>query len=242
MNKPLRTIVAATFLLGGTFVMVTLGTWQVQRMAWKQNIIKELDALYQTASPQQYTHQDLIQASLNNQTLMYGQVTGKPLTGKQMLFGPKPQEGKIGYHVVTPIAINGDMGKIILVQRGFIENEETQSLTGIEAPSDVSFTGIIRKPDWNKYTPNNSPENGIWSKLDIDEIATYQALENVAPYILYTAQTYPRFDKVIPLDDKWYPRNKHKQYALFWFSMAGIFLCFFGFVAFQARRKKRARP
>lgn len=213
--------------------MVTLGMWQVQRMAWKQDIIANLDTLYE-GMPQAYNYQSLTKANTHDEKLLYGTVTGRPLLGKQMLFGPKPHDGKIGYHVVTPIALNGGT---VLVQRGFIEKDKVDSLKSAVAPRNVSFTGVIRKPDWNKYTPNNSPENGIWSKLDINEIADYQKLKNIVPYILYTAKASNSFDAVTPLSEKWYPRNKHRQYALFWFSMALIFLGFFAFVATRSRKK-----
>lgn len=238
-RKSIRTIVAALFLLGGTLVMVTLGIWQVQRMEWKQGVIHELDTLYETVTPHQFSYQELINAHSGGETLLYGTIAGTPLIPKQMLFGPKPHEGNIGYHVVTPVAINGDKNATILVQRGFIQHDEAPAIENIKAPQSVTFTGIIRKPDWNKYTPNNSPENGIWSKLDIEEIGRYQELENIAPYILYTARTQPPFDEVTPLSERWYPRNKHKQYAIFWFSMAAIFLGFFALVAYKGKFKSK---
>ena len=152
-----------------------------------------------------------------------------------MLFGPKPYDGKIGYHVLTPLKT---LSGTILVNRGWVDEKDKDKLPIINKKEPLTATGVIRKPDWNKFTPNNNPESNIWTKLDIKQIGSAKNLEGLSHKILYLDKAIEEESSSIHLvHEKWYPRNKHRQYAIFWFSMAVIFL---GFFVLYTRSAKRA--
>ena len=151
-----------------------------------------------------------------------------------MFFGPKTKNKEVGYNVIVPLKfIPISSENYILVNLGWISEQEIEEYKTINRTRVRRIKGILREPDWNKFTPNNSPENEVWTKINISEIAQVKNLHNISPYMLYATE---KINNARPLHQKWYPRNKHKQYAIFWFSMAFIFL---GFFVLYARSEKK---
>jgi surfeit locus 1 family protein len=222
-----RKIISYSLFIGALGILLSLGYWQIQRLGWKTQIINQLEREYAKDPIENHLTFD----QLNNDKIQYGSIEGRFDYSKEILVGPKPYDGKIGYHVITPLKIGGGN---VLVNRGWTE----QNQTNISQPSgNIIITGIFRKPDWNSFTPNNSPTNNIWTKLDITQIATAKNIQNPAPVILYAESASAPFDNLIMQSQRWMPRNKHKQYAIFWFSMAGVLLAVFGFYRWQNRQR-----
>lgn len=217
--------------------MLTLGNWQLERLAWKTEIIQELDRVYNSSNLPLYSYGNIQAAHEEGRDVLYGHIKGVPLWDKEILQGPQMKDRVMGFHVITPIRLKPN--HYVLVNRGWISQDDTAHLKDKKSKSSIMFSGLIRKPEWNKYTPENSPENEVWTKLDIDQIAQVKKLENVLPYIMQTEKVSKVTDNVQTLDAKWYPRNKHAQYATFWFSMAFIFVGFFIFYAYRSKRSSK---
>ena len=207
-------IVSFCVILGAIATLLGLSAWQVQRLQWKAQIIEKLDEEYQK-KPQDYVYNFNALDKLKHEEtpIRYGQIKGTFLHEDTMFFGPKPHNDKAGYHVVTPFKV--DRG-IILVNRGWVSEADREKLSN-KNPS-IALNGIMRKPEWNRFTPNNNVVNDIWTKLDIEDIAQKKNIDPIAPVIFYAETKTDQ--RIIPQIVKWYPRNKHKQYAIFWFVMA----------------------
>lgn len=204
-------------LLTALITLLLLGYWQVQRAEWKDNIITQLQSEY-AKDPLAYP---LEFDDLQNSEIQHGHIKGTFDYSKQMLFGPKKYEEEIGYDVLIPMALKSGN---VLVNLGWVKGEKREEII-IPAPREyIVLTGISRKPDWNKFTPENSPSNNIWTKLDVNQIAKEKKIEKIAPIIFYAKTASEPFDNFKMMEDRWFPRNKHMQYAFFWFSMAGALL------------------
>ncbi|HPF77913.1 MAG TPA: SURF1 family protein [Alphaproteobacteria bacterium] len=220
------------FVLLAFVTLIGLGSWQVQRLGWKSEIIRKLDQEYaKDAKKTFYRFEDL--QSTDDLPILYGSIRGRFDYDKEILVGPKPLNGDIGYLVITPMALSG--GGYVLVNRGWISQDNKDDINKTHKKGNMVATGIFRKSDWNRFTPNNSPENNIWTKLDITEIAAEKKIKSISPLMLYAQASEEAADILIPENEKWYPRNKHKQYAVFWFTMAGVLVVLFGLI----RRKKK---
>lgn len=233
----LRNLYFTVFFLSCIALLLSLGTWQVQRLEWKNEIITRLEEARK--NPMQLDLKTLQDLAVQDLPLAYGSVSGILLSDKEILVGPKPGDGKhrgeIGYHLITPLYVSGGT---VLIDRGWVpENyKDDKNRAHLRASGKVTFTGLARKSDFGRYTSNNSPENNLWFKTDIAQIAKEKNLENAAPLVLYAESASRKFDAQEMNPPGWLPRNEHRQYATFWFSMAIIFTGFFGFFIWKQKR------
>jgi len=227
--KKLLTVIV---VLTAFSVLILLGVWQIQRLQWKQEIIEQLDREYKKEPIEFFYDYETLRALENKEVpILYGSVLGtfdKP----PILLKPKTRNGIVGAHVLQPLEL--ETGETIIVNRGWIATNDADNLNLNINQSKQMVSGIFRKPDWNRFTSNNSPSENIWMKPDIEEIVSYYKIDEYAPIMLY-ATNIENNSTIITQDQNWYPRNKHKQYALFWFSSAFILLILVGL---KARPKK----
>jgi len=207
-------------------LLFTLSYWQFERLEWKTALIHNLEREYvQNPMDRLLTFDDLSAMVQQENPLIQASVIGQYLSGQDILLGPKTQDGIIGAHVITPFKMKQGY---ILVNRGFIAQTDAHHETLPLKTGVITIGGLLRKPDWNKFTPENSPENNIWTKPDIHQIAHTHNLSPVAPVMLY-------------LDHQQiYPRNKHLHYALFWLSLGCIWFGFGAYFVFKRKKYHRS--
>jgi surfeit locus 1 family protein len=229
----MKKIFAALLFITAFITLIFLGTWQLKRLEWKTAIIQKLDFEYQNSKDISFQELD----PLDSNAIRYGSLSGKFLYESEILVGPKPHDNIIGYHVITPLKLNDN--NHILVNRGWISIDRVSDISQTHENALMTVTGLLRVPDWNRFTPDNSPENNIWTKLDIKQIAREKNISPVSKFMLYATDINPSPSALLTLQKKdWSPRNKHQQYAIFWFTMAGVLVILFGFYMWQSRIKK----
>lgn len=227
--------------LGCVTILCALGYWQVQRMAWKRQILERLESVYaQDAALYALSDKDFSQIVTKENPYVFkrGFVNGTFLNEKTLLISPRTYKGVVGAHVVTPFEIeNGH--QIILVNRGWIPQDDQRGLNKhfLEISGRVKILGMVRSaPERNAYTPDNVPEKGQWYFLDVAQIAQYMGLQNVFSHILVlegiegVKSEYPIVEGA-----RLEISNNHAQYAVFWFSMAVVLIIVFS-VRFVARK------
>lgn len=227
----IKNIIGVVIFLAALGTLCALGTWQLQRAEWKKNIITQLETEY-AKDPMKYR---LEFDDLKNTAIQSGNIRGQFNYDKQILVGPKKIEDDIGYDVLIPMELT--KGGHVLVNMGWVKGEKREEIKTPSPRGYIVVRGISRKPEWNSFTPNNSPANNVWTKLDIDQIAKAKTLEKVAPVIFYAKSASLTLKEFKMLEDGWFPRNKHMQYALFWFSMAGVLIIIFGLYIYKKKTK-----
>ena len=204
----------------GVVVLCALGLWQLQRLDWKRGILEAIEAERNSeASLPALTLADFE----NGPVYKRGQIEGRFIEGKNFLIGPRTHEGKPGYHIIAPFALDGS--GVVLVNRGWVGLDYNPA--DIDWPAHSTITGVLRQPDGgNMFTPPNQPEKDIWYVIDRSEIAWAKDLHSLSPLMLYEES-----DDIIPLTESLHslPDNNHLQYALFWFAMAGAMVVVYGF-------------
>lgn len=219
--------------LSGLILMLGLGIWQLQRMAWKEKLIAEVQA-GMTAAPLP------LAAHLNNlPALNYRRVrlSGHFLHDREVYVGPRSYQGRSGLHVLTPLRLAG--GATILVNRGWIpgNRRDPASRASGQIAGLVTVQGILRsKLRRGAWTPDYDSGAGQWFWYDIEGIAKAQGLELAAAVVQADAQANPGG---LPIGGVAQPalRNDHLQYALTWFSLAAVLLVIF----VLAHRRKAAK-
>lgn len=220
-------------------ILASLGTWQVKRLEWKNGIIAKLNDSYAHAAP--LGEAQLAQWSHEDEPLGYGSVHGRLQRDKAVLLGPRTEEGRVGYHLLLPLAM--DDGRTLIVNTGWVNDmwkDDPDERLALLPAGPVTARGVVHKPDWSSFASKNSPANDMWFRADIGEIAKAKDVENSYPFILYADRMSPELPDVVPHEERWLPRNKHLQYALFWYALALAMLGVYGFYIAGQNKKKGA--
>lgn len=140
--------------------------------------------------------------------------------GDSYLFkiSPRTHDGEVGHHVIGKLKTHD--GIVVLINYGWIKNGEEVTFNDLYPMRAI---GYLRNPDQvGTFTPKNSPQNNLWYTIDIKDIKDHFQLDNVHPQILYL--TSNTSSNVVAFDGLPKPRNKHMQYMIFWFGMAGVWV------------------
>lgn len=236
MNIPARETAITGICLA---ILLGLGTWQVERLQWKERVIADLQTLYDSsASLPSLSEETLNALDQENLRFAYGHIDGTPEKDKAVLVGPVSRDGRMGYNLLVPLKTEHQ--KDVIVNAGWVDDlwkDTLEERLGI-FPARVTIKGLARKPDWSRFASKNSPENNLWFRPDPAEIARAKELGEIHGTIVYADRIDPPLQDVIPQEEKWYPRNMHRQYAIFWYGMAVILLAVYGFYLRGLTNKK----
>lgn len=221
---------ATIFTLASFILLCGLGVWQIKRLQWKEQLIAQMNAaLTQDPMNTELSPGVILQARMRGDKFLRGFIEGGYLHDKEVLVGPRTYDGKNGYYVITPFEsyMSDD---VLLVNRGWIPADLPHDKISHPSGNMILQGTATAPPRDNKFTPDNVPAKGQWYSIHPHEIAEATGLRSAMPYILYPNKTDSRAEwpKHIPFNGKnlW---NHHKQYALFWFSMALALLVMFYF-------------
>jgi len=205
-----KNIVTLCMLIIACAIMVRLGVWQLDRLAWKTDIIDKL--VVQQAVDPMTNKLDLD----NPVAFQRGYVDGVFINKPSIHIAPRTNDGQVGYHVIAPFETTG--GNMILINRGWVAD----GITDYSAPPKgrVKIAGYLQKPDQkNSFTPENTTSQNRWYWMDI-EAASIHYNGRFYDRLLYLES--PSVARPQPFTNLPQPRNKHAQYATFWFFMAGL--------------------
>ena len=221
-----RILIPLIFGLTGAAILISLGIWQVQRLAWKEGVLADIEARI-AAEPV------ALPASPDPAADQYLPVTVTGMLGQPPLrvLVSRKQIGA-GYRLITTLSTDA---RTILVDLGFIKVDET-----IPAFTDetVTLTGNLNWPDdRNSSTPENDVTGNTWFARDIDEMAGVLGAE---PLLLVVRETSKTDLPVTPLPvDTTAIPNDHLSYAITWFSLAAIWLVMTGYFLWRTTRKPK---
>ncbi len=223
--RPLLVPAIFTLIVGG--ILVGLGIWQLDRLAWKDAIVARIEART-TAAPQPLPPREGWDA-LKPDDYEYRRVTvaGRFDNAKEAYILRASSDGPV-YHVLTPLALAG--GGTVLVDRGSVPAERRDPKTRLEGQpqGEVTVIGLMRPPEArNAFTPPDEPAKDRFYTRDPAEIATHFQLNDAAPFVVDADATpnpggWPKGGATIVEVP-----NNHFSYALTWFGLAlGLFTVF----------------
>lgn len=218
-----RGIVTATlFALGGLSMLVSLGVWQLERKAWKENLIATLNARVAAPpralppAPQQRTD-EFSRVKLHG-AFVPGQSALVFTSGSAL----RPDITTPGYWVLSPLRT--DEGHVLVVNRGYVAGKDAPP-----PPSgEVELTGALRWPDERAlFTPADEPQNNVWYRRDPVVIAGAKSWGEVGRFFVEQdapqLANAPRAGRLVV-----HLTNNHLQYAITWFGLAaglaGVYL------------------
>jgi len=209
-------------------VLVGLGTWQLERKAWKDALIAELEAKLAappTDLPARERWQRLAAATDEFRRVAF---PAEFLPGAEALvYSPgsslRPDVSGPGYFVFTPARLTG--GSIVVVNRGFVPEGRQDPKTHSAPSGVVDIVGVMRWPEQRgQFTPPDEPAKGLWFARDPAAMAAVKKWGTIAPF--YVDQEGPQpaggLPKTAPL--KASLPNNHLQYAVTWYGLALVIL------------------
>lgn len=239
-------LVPALITIAGFAVLVSLGDWQLRRLAWKEELIARVAG--RPAGPVRDLPPSAAWPSLDLADTEYRpyRLSGHFLHDSEALVftslpDPKGSLGGPGYWVVTPFALTD--GGTVLVNRGFapqgrhLPRERGESLS----PADTEVVGLMR-PDEGRsfFLPSDQPERNVFYARDIAAIAAAKRIaEPLAPFTIdLVAGATPPGGLPQAGETRMAFSNNHLQYALTWYGLAAALLAVFGAFAVQRLRDR----
>ena len=224
-------------------VLIGLGTWQVERKAWKEALIAALNerlAAPPQALPAQATWPKLDAAGDEYRrvkfTALFDNAKEALIYGAASAF--RPDVSGPGYWVFTPARLAD--GSLVMVNRGFVpENrKDAKSRADGQVSGPVEITGALRWPDTRHwFTPNDDVAHNLWFNRDPHAIATAKGLGAVAPFFVEMEAPVPPGGLPSPGKIVVNLPDNHLQYAITWYGLAAALAGVFAVYAFGSRRR-----
>lgn len=237
MTDPLKRRSGRLFTAGMallTLLFLALGTWQVQRLFWKLDLIARVEARVSAPAAPAPVEAAWPAFDANEQEYRHVTASGHLLHDKETLVQAVTERGA-GFWIMTPL-VEAD-GTTILINRGFVPPERRDPATRAEAQSesDVTVTGLLRLTEpGGAFLRSNDPAGNRWYSRDVAAIAEARGLQRVAPYFIDADNTpnsggYPVGGLTVV-----HFRNSHLAYIFTWYALAAMTIA----VTIVLRRRK----
>ncbi|KQT60608.1 Surfeit locus 1 family protein [Aureimonas sp. Leaf460] len=203
--------------------LLGLGTWQVQRLAWKTDLVARVDARLSAEPVEAPGPAAWTELSEPGDAYRRVRATGTFLNDRETLVQALTTYGS-GYWVMTPL--RRDDGSILLVNRGFVplDRRDREGRTAGSLGGTQTVSGLLRMSEpGGGFLRANDPAGDRWYSRDVAAIAASRLPgEAVAPYFVDADATpNPGGLPVGGLTVVSF-RNHHLVYALTWYGLAAL--------------------
>lgn len=205
----------------GVGILLLLGSWQVQRLSWKQAVLSEIERQI-AASPVPVPET----VSPIDHRFLAVTVSGR-ITGAEIHVLASNKDTGAGYRIISVLEFGE---RRFLLDRGFIPIADKSV---IRSKRDIIVVGNLHWPDEiDSYTPEPDLAANIWFGRDVGAMAAALGTE---PVLIVAGQDTGDGVTVFPVNTASIPNN-HLNYAITWFLLA---LVWFGMTAYLVLRIKR---
>lgn len=237
-SSPVTLLILGVVALLAFVGLAALGTWQVERRAWKLDLISRVDSRVHAPAVQAPPQPAWAGITAATDEYRHVQTTGVFLYDREVLVQATTRLGP-GFWVLTPLRTAQDA--TILVNRGFVpaEQRDRAGRAVAEQPGQVTVSGLLRLTEpGGGFLRSNDPPGNRWYSRDVAAIASARQLAHVAPYFIDAdAAPNPGGLPVGGLTVVAFPNN-HLVYAITWYVLA---LMVAGGAAYVAREEWRGR-
>ena len=229
-------LLAAALFIG----FVSLGNWQVHRLAWKRALIARVDARVHAPPVAAPVPAQWPGMNAEKDEYLHVRLSGVFLYDRQTLVWTATDEGS-GFWVMTPLRMAD--GSIVLVNRGFapVDTCRRDGRCSAGPSGEVTVTGLLRMPEPSGFFRRNDPARNNWYTRDVATIAAARGLHDVAPYFVdadagsASSGQWPEGGKTVIN----FPNN-HLSYLITWYLLALMVLggsVYVGYDEYRLRRR-----
>jgi surfeit locus 1 family protein len=216
-------------------ILIGLGIWQVKRLAWKEDLLARVAAL-QSAPPRALG--PVLERLSHGEDVGFTRVVvdcpGLGAAPFLELFGVR--DTGAGVRLISACAVTGGGYGSVLVDRGFVQ-DSTSARPPVDAAdkTPIRLVGVMRAPDKATFvTPPNDLAANHWYSRDV--AAMGKALKAVKPapfFLMAETSTNPTWKALNPAPLPSEIPNRHLEYALTWFGLAGALACVYAAVLWR---------
>ncbi|MBU2982956.1 SURF1 family protein [Lentibacter algarum] len=205
-------------------LLVSLGNWQVRRLAEKTAYIAEIESKL-TAAPVAPPKNARPEADQFTSVIAEGRFVGPEV---HMLVSTRDYGA--GYRIIQAFEFNN---RRLMVDRGYIRLESK------DAPRPAVYTTVLGNLHWpserDQYTPEDDVQANIWYARDVPKLAAELGAE---PLLIIARQSTPRDGTILPLpvDTSSIP-NRHLEYIITWYGLAAVWVLMT--IYFLTRRSRK---
>lgn len=220
-------------------ILISLGTWQVERLHWKEGLLADI-AERRAAAPVPLADIEAMAAQGGDIEYRTVTATGRYINNKERHFFAT-WRGQTGYYIYTPLQLAD--GRYLFVNRGFVpyENKEPEMRMQGQLTDQQTVTGLARaklpgKP--SSLVPDNDVAKNIFYWKDLDVMASSVDLDkaDVLPFFLDANSTpNPAGFPIGGVTQVDLP-NDHLQYAFTWYGLAAVLLVVVAISWFRPRK------
>lgn len=245
-----RLVAPAVFSLAALAVLVSLGNWQVRRLAWKEDLIARVSVRPNEPVQPLPTASEWPTLDVAAGEYRPFRLTGRFLNEREALVftslpDPKGPFGGPGFWVVTPFALS--QGGTVFVNRGFAPQGRQLPKDRAESPRDgpTAVVGLMRQSETRgTFTPADRPDENVFYVRNVSDLAAAKEISQpVAPFTidLVAAETPPGG---LPQagETRMTFTNNHLQYAITWYGLAAALLTIFAVYVRGLLRERDKKP
>ena len=220
------------FALAAFALLVTLGVWQLQRLAWKRDLLERIAAL--NGAPSAPVEQVLARTAAGEDVNYIRVVADCPgLDEAPMVRMFVVYERVAGFRAISACRVETGPYRSLLVDRGFVADTDAGRLPGRDAPPSPhrAVVGLLRAPGEPTFvTPKNRPAENRWFSRDVAAMARALGADRPAPVFLMLESPPPQGFGPKPAPLPVQLSNRHLGYAVTWFGLAaalvGVWLAY----------------
>ena len=229
-------LTAATLI--ALVILVALGAWQLQRLAWKERLLAHVEALRSApARPLEPVLDGLADGRDVDFTRVRVTCPGLSRAPYLELYGLK--DGQAGSRLISACTVASRSFRTVLVDRGFVR--DVISARPPVDPADrgpVEVTGVLRTPEPATFmTPKNQAGANRWFSRDVPAMARALDAPLPAPVFLFAeTSSNPEWQALQPAPLPSQIPNRHLEYALTWFGLAAALAGVYAAVLVRRRK------
>lgn len=241
-------VVLTLFTAVAFAILCGFGVWQVQRMQWKRDLLARIEAA-QARPPAPLG--EVLALAAKGEAIEFRRVTvdcaaaGLP-PSKVMLFGLN--QGRPAWRPIAPCVIDTAGYGVIAIDRGFLPGE-TPKPRVVTMANPVRVTGVLRRPTAGpRDHPGNVVERGIVTYAEDDDAGYFDreyvmariadlAQRRAPDYMLVAESEMPPPPGVTPAPLPTNISNRHLEYVITWFGLAGALAAIYAAMLFKRLKR-----
>lgn len=223
---------------------LSLGSWQVQRLQWKEGLLAQIEARRNAAPLNIYRAEDVSRLTLATDNYRPAILHGRFGRGQVFWFtqihnAPDglPRQAHTGYHVLAPFILAD--GSAIMVDRGFVPAAMKDALAKTPPATDApaqQLAVILRWPDRRgRFDAADRPEQNLFYVRSPQALGDHWQLALPSPIgeAALAGNGWPRGGQT-----RMTLSNRHLEYAITWYGLAVVLVIVSGLWHMQGRKRK----